>query len=112
MFTISALPEQELNGDNYAAPLNFAPAILGPLSGCNVQSPADLLRQFPAYPAFILYRASSSTSAPADLRFAEISRGPMFLMMRGNLRVLSDADKALFGVPPGYTLVPRPPATP
>jgi len=113
VFTTNALPEQEFNGDIYAAPLNFAPAILSRLSGCNVQSPSDLLKQFPMYPNFVLYRAISVNSAPADLQFTEMgSVVPTFLVMRGNLRVLGDADKALFDVPQGYTLVPRPAATP
>ncbi len=112
VFTTNALPEQEFNGDIYAAPLNFAPTILSGLSGCNVQSPPDLLKQFPMYPNFVLYRAISVRSARANLQFTEMgSVVPTFLVMRGNLRVLSDADKALFEVPPGYSLVPRPAPT-
>ncbi len=108
IFATPSLTEQEFFGDYYAAPLNFANRMLSRYNGCDVQEPVDLLKQFPTYPGFVLYRAVSVLSGPSDLRFTQLNDGPIAMLMRGNLRVRTDADKALFDIPPGYAQVQRP----
>ena len=109
LFATTALTEPEFDEHSYAFPLSVAGSGLSRISGCRVRAPAKALSAFPTYPGFILYRESTMLSSPLDLRFAFMrSNIPATVMMRGNLRRLSDADARLFEIPDGYVRVPPP----
>ena len=104
VYVIPRVQETILSGDAYGAPLNFAARSLSALSGCNVTPPPDFMTAFPTYPAFLLFKATYIATSHQDLSFVSLpSPLPAILMMRGHLHGLSDADKALFEIPAGYT---------
>jgi hypothetical protein len=86
---------------------------LSSLSGCAVLPPPDYANAFPTYPGFLLYKIDATILSDHDVSLESLPEGlpeglTAGLLMRGHVRILSDADMAMFQVPPGYRLVRSP----
>ncbi len=102
IFSDSSVPEQRYQEEFYLGGASLIWAHLAALTHCSLRA-ASLVDQLSGYPGFLLYRAmmlevggpgTDLSPLPADTT-ADV-------MMRGHIKVLTDADAGLFAIPPGF----------
>ncbi len=102
IFSAPAVPEQRYQEEFYLGGAALIWAHLAALTHCSVRA-ASLVDQLSGYPGFLLYRAMMlEVGGPGTELMSLPANISADVMMRGHIKVLTDADAGLFAIPPGF----------
>ncbi|MBV9278054.1 MAG: hypothetical protein JOZ97_07455 [Candidatus Eremiobacteraeota bacterium] len=102
IFWTGQIPEPLYRDELYVMDALFLWPRLATLSACALRA-VPLAPQLPGYPGFQLYRATSLMAGGVGTALRPMPPdAPSSVMIRGHLRILTDADMALFKVPAGF----------
>jgi len=102
IFSAPAVTEQRYQQEVYLGGAALIWAHLAALTHCSLRA-ASLVDQLSGYPGFLLYRAMMlEVGGPGTDLMPFPANTTADVMMRGHIKLLTDADAGLFAIPPGF----------